>query len=198
MSEKRPDRRVGRTRKVLHDALISLMLQKDYGSVTIQEIIDRANVGRSTFYTHFDDKDDLLMAGLEGLRDMLQTAQRKAVSPALKPYEKVIGFSLAMFEHALENRILYQALIRSQAGAIVLQKIPVIVAGLIRDEAKLEFRRRRTRDSQVPFDLFVHFIATSFVCVLSWWLESDSPLRPKEIDRVFRALVVPSLAANIE
>ena len=56
MATKAPDRRVQRTRKLLQDALMALILEKGYEAVTIQDIIDRANVGRSTFYAHFLDK----------------------------------------------------------------------------------------------------------------------------------------------
>ena len=63
----RPDRRVGKTRKALKEALTDLILEKGYEAVTVQDVIDRADVGRSTFYAHFVDKDDLLMAILADL-----------------------------------------------------------------------------------------------------------------------------------
>ena len=58
-SESRVDRRIRRTQKSLHEALISLVLEKSYDSITVQEILDRADIGRSTFYAHFDGKDKL-------------------------------------------------------------------------------------------------------------------------------------------
>ena len=58
----RPDRRVARSRRALKEALTDLILEQGYESVTVQDVIDRADVGRSTFYAHFLDKDDLLMA----------------------------------------------------------------------------------------------------------------------------------------
>ncbi len=60
MTEKTPDRRVRRTRENLFSALSELMQEKRYNKITIQDIIDRADVGRSTFYAHFETKDDLL------------------------------------------------------------------------------------------------------------------------------------------
>ena len=69
------DRRTQRTRKALQEALISLMFEKSYDAILIQEILDRANIGRSTFYTHFRDKDELLVEGLQNLRSMLRDAQ---------------------------------------------------------------------------------------------------------------------------
>lgn len=61
------DRRVRRTRRALHDALLTLMTEKSFDAVTVQDIIDRADVGRSTFYSHFTDKRDLLDSGFEDL-----------------------------------------------------------------------------------------------------------------------------------
>src|SRR5881392_4040203 len=98
------DRRVQKTRTLLHKALMSSILEKKYESVTVQEILDRANVGRSTFYMHYRDKDQLLLSGLENVRSLLQSTQAAATAPAGKSYEKIIGFSLAMFEHVYEYR----------------------------------------------------------------------------------------------
>src|SRR5690242_13310 len=66
--QKAPDRRIQRTRQLLLDSLIQLILEKGYESITVQDIIDRANVGRSTFYSHFQDKEDLLLSGFESMR----------------------------------------------------------------------------------------------------------------------------------
>ena len=67
VGEARPDRRVARSRRALKEALTDLILERGYESVTVQDVIDRADVGRSTFYAHFLDKDDLLMAILADL-----------------------------------------------------------------------------------------------------------------------------------
>ena len=74
------DRRVQRTRDVLHQALISLMIEKGYEVITVQDIIDRANVGRSTFYAHYVGKQDLLLSGLKNLSKHLAAHQRAAVT----------------------------------------------------------------------------------------------------------------------
>ena len=198
MKGKGRDRRIEKTRKLLHNALISLIKRKEYRSITIQEIIDEADVGRSTFYTHFDDKDDLLLAGMHDLRDMLEAAKARAHAAAGRPYERIIAFSCAMFEHAYEYREVYRALVRSQAGGLVLQYFPAMLAGLIRDEAANVVSGRTAKDKPVPTDLLVHFISSAFASVMSWWLDSDKPMAPEEIDALFRALVLPTLASQFE
>src|SRR3972149_751590 len=70
------DRRVQKTRKLLQDALIELVAEKGYESVTIQEILDKANVGRSTFYSHFQDKDQLLHSILDRLDELFEQHEK--------------------------------------------------------------------------------------------------------------------------
>ncbi len=193
---KAKDRRTEKTRKALHHALISLMAKKEYRSITTREIIDEANVGRSTFYTHFDDKDDLLISGLHDLRDTLEDARERTAGPSEKTYEDIIAFSGAMFEHAYAFREVYKVLVQSQAGGLALQYFPPMIAGLIRKKVGPEFRRLPEKSPAIPLDLFVHFIASAFSSVMSWWLDSEKPLPPSEIDAIFRALVVPTLAAR--
>jgi len=65
MKTERVDRRVQRTRQLLNEALMSLIVEKGYEAITVQDIIDRANLGRSTFYAHYQDKEDLLLSGME-------------------------------------------------------------------------------------------------------------------------------------
>jgi len=74
--EKTPDRRVQRTRRLLHKALMSCILEKKYESITVQEILDRADVGRSTFYVHFRDKDELLTNGFQYCRAFLNRLRK--------------------------------------------------------------------------------------------------------------------------
>lgn len=75
-SVRNSDRRVRRTRKLLHSAFLELVIEKGYDKITIQDILDRADVGRSTFYVHFRDKEALLTASFDNMRDQLEEAWR--------------------------------------------------------------------------------------------------------------------------
>src|SRR5882762_739787 len=105
----KPDRRVRRTRESLHKALISLALEKHYDSITVQEVLDRADVGRSTFYTHFQSMDELLISGTQELRRTLHAALENHRKSA-KRHESVIAFSPAMFDHAYGSQCLLRSL----------------------------------------------------------------------------------------
>src|SRR6516162_298042 len=95
------DRRVQKTRALLHEALGSLIREKPYDEIAVKEILDRANVGRSTFYMHFQDKDDLLASGLYEVLQGLHPAELP--TPGTK-HERVIRFSLPVFEHIHRHR----------------------------------------------------------------------------------------------
>ena len=189
------DRRTQKTRTALQEALISLMFEKSYEAILIQEILDRANVGRSTFYTHFSDKDELLVEGLQGLKELLRNAQIATPTSSNENYEKVIGFSLAMFEHAHDHKKLYRSLVSGPGWVIVRQRIEEILVQLMKEEARTRFKRRTA--SEVPFELFIHFLGATFMSVLTWWFNFKRPLPPKEINALFRELVIPTLAAHL-
>src|SRR5204863_431884 len=101
LKKKTQDRRIQKTRGLLHDALGHLIREKDYDSIVVKEILDRANVGRSTFYMHFRDKDDLLISGIH---DMLGSVHQKSLPSGTSPLENVVWFSLPIFERIHEHR----------------------------------------------------------------------------------------------
>lgn len=182
------DRRVERTRRAIHESLLSLMLEMRYDEITVQHILDRANVGRSTFYTHYRDKDEILVAAVEDLHAMLAAAHDAAKS-SRSATENVIAFSRAMFDHAAEYKKVYRALVAARIWPRVRQDIQDVLAGLIRSDVK----KLRTERSPIPLDLLVHHLAATFMSVLAWTLENRSSIAPSEADALYRALVLPTL-----
>jgi AcrR family transcriptional regulator len=177
---------------------MSLILEKKYESITVQEILDRADVGRSTFYMHFQDKDDLLFSGFEYLQSSLESAHETPATLPGKSYERIIGFSLAMFEHAQEYRRVNRALMGSTAEAVVRRRIHSVLAGIIWRELKLELQSRKHGTGPVSPELLVHFVVSTYISVLTWWLNSKNHISPKEIDVAYRHLVLPCLASIFE
>lgn len=178
------DRRVQRTRALLQDALIAMMIEKGYEATTVQDIIDRANVGRATFYAHFADKETLLGSRLEDLRTYLGERQREAPGS--------LAFGLAMLEHARAHLPVWGAIVGKKSGTFVLQRLQSMVADLVRVDIKaLPFSR-----AAAERDLAVQYIAGAFMAVLTWWLDQGARLPPQEVDGIFRRLVMQGLAAE--
>ena len=192
------DRRIRKTYEALNNALISLLFEKNYDSIVVQDILDRANVGRSTFYSHFRDKDALLVKSFGNLQHMLRAAQAAPLPPSAKAYERIIAFSLPMFEHSHDFRKLFQSLSRSQAGAFIMQAMRKTFVELMTDESKKHRHPRRKAHPEVPLEILIHYLASTYISVLTWWLESNNSLSPKSINAIFRALVLPTLAMYFE
>ncbi|MCX4095402.1 TetR/AcrR family transcriptional regulator [Nocardia sp. alder85J] len=118
-----------RTRDALHRALIELMLATDYRRITVQDVLDRADVGRSTFYAHYRDKDDLLVtsctAYLRAAIDATTAAHPDHSSP-LAPLH-------TMFELAASNKPVYGVLLGPKAGAPVLRATRQMAADILTD-----------------------------------------------------------------
>ena len=195
MRGKTADRRVQRTQRLLHQGLMSLIVEKKYESITVQDILDRADVGRSTFYLHFRDKDDLLTNGFQYLQSFLESVAEASQGVPPNSYERIIGFSLPMFEHALEYRRVNRALLGSGAESVVRRRIHSILAGIVSRELRRELQRRKRADVPVSPELLAHFVVSTYTSVLAWWLNSKNPVSPNEINTAYRRLVLPALAS---
>ena len=184
------DRRIQRTRQTLHGALMALVVEVPYDGITVQQILDRANVGRSTFYAHFQDKDELLMWGTEHLKEALSLSA--AQPPRADGPEVLVVFSRAMFDHAHGYRKIYRALVNTSVWPHLRQRIQNIIAEQIRRQCRA-MKRTQKQQSKMPLELFVHYLASTLLTVLTWWIDHNNSLSPEEIDRVYRGLVLPSI-----
>jgi AcrR family transcriptional regulator len=186
MAKRSTDRRVGRTTRTLHQALISLILKKNYEAITIQEICDAANVGRSTFYAHYTSKDDLHQRGIENLRKVLTDEQSGAPVDHRHIPERSLSFSRTLFEHAQDRKDLFRALAGSRGGAVALDTIRRIISDVVRDE--LAKTADKNAADSMPRELVVQFIVGAYMAVLTWWLDKGAKLPPAKIDAMFRRL----------
>jgi AcrR family transcriptional regulator len=167
------DRRINRTRSLLTDALIALVLEKGYEAVTVQDIIDRANVGRSTFYAHFENKEQLLLSGHGGLTDRFF-----AVVPADSSETLTYGVNLAtLFGHAAGNHRLAKAMLGKNSGDLIISHI--------QDLLSIQFRKTLTNRSSpgkaIRTGLLAEALAAMLVGLLRHWLEHDMALPLNEV-----------------
>jgi AcrR family transcriptional regulator len=157
----------------------------------VQEIIDRANVGRATFYAHFDNKEDLLVSGFEDLRASLKARQREALARGRTVEDRVFGFSHEVFAHTNEYRDLFRKMVGKRSGAAVQRLLHKLVVELVRED--VEKTVARTEKNAVPAEAVVQFIAGALFGLLMWWLESKVRLSVAEVDATFRTLAMPAL-----
>lgn len=192
--ERVQDRRVRKTQGRLRDALLSLIHEKSYDTIVVKEILERADVGRTAFYAHFRDKDALLASGIH---QVLRNAA-PSNSPVGGPFHRALWFSRPVFEHVEQCRRSARAHMDPRGRALVHQHLRKVLIDQVADDIRATVRLSDTRAGSTPTDLLVEYVVATFILVLNWWVESGSPISPRQIDDLFLALVVPTLTAEVE
>ena len=169
------DRRVRRTRRALHDALIELVLERGYERTTVQDILDRADVGRSTFYAHFRDKEALLLTSFDDMREQLRAEIDAAPD---RP-------ATLLFEHAYAHQLVYRALCGRQGGNLVVRHLHGLITDLL---------RARLTGGELPADVVAEFHASGIIGLLGWWIEHDFCHGPDWLAGVYRRLTTSTMA----
>jgi AcrR family transcriptional regulator len=165
------DRRVSRTRRALRQALVDLLPESAYESITVQDIARRADVGRSTFYAHYVDKEDLLVESLRELGELVAVDQAEP-----------LGFARPLLEHVAEVRPMFRALL-GRCGPTVVQDT---FAEMIREVLRNTWGAGIGRE-----DATVHFVAAGFVAIARWWVLERPDLGVDEVHAHFLALATP-------
>lgn len=186
--EKMKDRRVQRTRNMIFDALIDLIIKKGYDAITVQDITEYANIGRSTFYFHFTDKEQLLLQNINRMREHLMQHMQPVMAESSR-----FKFSLAMLLHAKDQKKLYLALVKKNGGATVMHHIQKVLSELVNDEISVLTKSQSS--ISIPKEIEISFIVSTFTMLLSWWMENDMPISADETDEIFHKLVMSGLSA---
>jgi AcrR family transcriptional regulator len=191
MRNTKADRRSQRTRQLLHTALIELMLERRYDEITVQDIIDRANVGRSTFYAHYLDKEDLLVSGFTQVLDVLRQhmEQHKQVDWRAPP-----GLAF-FFQHVQTHHQLYKALVRGGGIELLYKKGHERLRQNI--EQHLVALVPAGQTPAAPLALVADYMAGAILTMLRWWLDNGMPYPPEQMDAIFQQLVLPGVQATL-
>ena len=189
----RADRRSKRTRHSLSQALMSLMLEKPYHTITVQDIVDRANVGRSTFYAHYQTKDDLLPTEFAWLIEKF-TEDVESLPDAGQP----VFPSLTLFHHVKEMYPLYKAVVRQNSLDVIAKTFQVVISRSVEKQlhAMLASQQKSSPHAHITAD----YVANAFLTVLQWWLANNMRESPEQVDELFRELVMPGVQTvlNVE
>jgi AcrR family transcriptional regulator len=185
MAKEPSDRRIQRTRSLLHGALIELILEKEFDKVTVQDVIERADVGRSTFYSHFKDIEDLFLSGFENLWSLFEghlTDQARGKS-------SIWDLSLIVFQHAQSYAAVYKALVGKPGGDLMSAHLHRYFSALIRENLKSQW----SQEDPIPLEFVVHHLASSLIASLIWWVEHDLPYPPQRMNEIFQQLTQPAI-----
>jgi AcrR family transcriptional regulator len=187
------DRRVARTRDLLEQALLSLIKEKPFDSISVQDIIDRANVGRATFYLHFKNKEDLLGSGFAGLQSELREYQKNVRGREADFEQRFFAFSHYLLEHAHKHREVVEAMVGKRGGATIQFVLKKLLSNLMREEVKAVGTERGS--AAVPAEAIVEFLSSGLFGLLVWWLNGRMKISVDEMNEIFRLLAIPALKA---
>ena len=177
------DRRSQRTRHLLSAAFVELLREKGYSAITVSDIIERANIGRSTFYSHFHDKDDLFVSELDRVVELLSHRTSNQDEMPFFP-------SLGLLQHVGEEYELYKALIWTPGIDLMIKHMQASLSQRIQQQLQ-----KSGNAFDVPPPILASFIAGSFVTLLKWWLENKMLYSPEEMDGIFKRLTFAGIEA---
>lgn len=180
------DRRVARTRRLLQDALFALTTESGYAAVTVEDICARADVGRSTFYTHYPDKDSLRKAAIAEHLDAVRVTGGAAAST---PGAGGFAFSGPAFVHANATRAMHQAMMGGKQ-----REVPQEIRDWIDRQVRRELAGMAGKDA-TGLDIATRFVAGAFLEVMHWWLDEGTHLPAADVDRLFQRLALDGVRA---
>lgn len=186
MKQQKADRRSQRTYRLVSSAFAELVVEKPYDEILVQDILDRADIGRTTFYAHYFDKEDVLNSIVEQelellTRQIAHAAARQRVMP-----------SLELFEHAYhsENQQ-FRALMRSRAGEFLWEALQTALCQAI--ESVLCTLCAEKRSPSIPLPVVSEYLAGAFLTLLKWWVAADMPYPPEQMENIFQQLALPGV-----
>jgi AcrR family transcriptional regulator len=180
------DRRIQRTRDALREALMDLMVECGWDAIEVQTLCDRANIGRSTFYQHYGNKEELLKASFAGLRDAL--LNQPVVASSKKGQ---LAFVSGLVAHVYEARDVFRALLGRRSGHYVQDRFRELLVELIKEDLPRVQSRAWQSTAQA------HYLGGALFEILAWWLGNNHPQKPEDIELLFHRWSKSVLAASV-
>jgi AcrR family transcriptional regulator len=179
------DRRVQRTREMLQRALVELLGERRYEAITVQDIADRANVGRTTFYLHYPTKDDLFMSCHEAIVGTFHFGPHHPLSREDLLAPEAPPAAAAAYQHVAEDRALVYRLFQGKDGSVLLRRLRDSRAREIAANLRAAFPET---ESAIPLDMLANYLAGAQIALMHWWLEQRQPYPPEVLAQTFHRL----------
>jgi AcrR family transcriptional regulator len=189
VKQDKQDRRSQRTQRLVNSAMMELIFEKQYDSISVQDILDRAGIGRSTFYTHYFDKEDVLTSIADQMLEMFgQQFSQRNVEQGLIP-------CLELFQHVQQNYHHFRSMLRGHAGEVLWEAAQTALSRTI--EQTLTNASVVKCPPAVPLPVVAQYLAGSFLNLLKWWLRAEMPYTPEHMERSFQQLALPGVWATV-
>ena len=192
MKQQKADRSSQRTSRLVSSAFAELLGEKPYEDILVQDILDRADIGRTTFYAHYFDKEDVLNSIVEQELEMLthQIAHSTTKQQQIVP-------SLELFEHVYNSQNHpFLALMRSRAGEPLWEALRTALCQAI--EPALSTLCVERRSPPIPLPVVSQYLTGALLTLLKWWIEASMPYSPQQMENIFQQLALPGVWATIE
>lgn len=189
MEQEKKDRRTRKTRQLLRDTLLTLLKEKHYDNISVQDIIERADVARSTFYVHYVDKDDLLTGrrGIfaENLDQQLQAHSGEHGASAFS--------SQTWFYHIQAQGDILKVIVKDSAIDLTMKTLRGIIYESI--QHGMEAHVQPGNEFPVPLPLMMDYLADTLMTLIKWWVKDGMKKTPEEMDAIFQQLVMPGVTS---
>jgi AcrR family transcriptional regulator len=192
-----------RTRHSLRNALLILIKEKEFDSISVEEITERANLGRATFYLHYKDKEDLLLDEFREIASNrvkilseipISILQLNQDSLDIANGDLPIMPLLMIFEHAAQNADLYRILLKGKNSQRIAVQMRNIIAhsinAIIQTRMESEFL---VKQIEIPVELLAAYFSGAMMSSITWWLEQKTPPQPDEMAQIFQQLFFPGV-----
>jgi hypothetical protein len=189
MEHEKEDRRTRRTRQLLREAFLSLLKEKRFEDISVQDIIERADVARSTFYVHYVDKQDLLVgkwgvfASNLGHQAEVMSHQEEENRSLLQPR--------GWFQHIQVQRHILKIIAKDSAMALAMKTLREILHKDV--QIRIQNYLPVKESDSIPSSLIVDYLVDSLMTLLTWWVKHDMPYSPQRMDEIFQRLVMPGV-----
>ena len=179
------DRRSQRTRELLQKALIELIGKRGLDEITIQDIVDRANVGRTTFYLHYKSKDELFISCHQSIVSEFHLGSLHPLSREELLSPKAPAGMTSIYQHFEDGRASLYSIFQGENSLPILRRMRELNAQEIEANLRSVFSGA---DSAIPLNMLANYLAGAHISLLQWWLDKRRPYKPQELAQTFHRL----------
>jgi len=189
MKPETKDRRTRRTRQLLRDTLLALLKEKRYADISVQDIIARADVARSTFYVHYADKDELL-TGRHGI--FAETLSQQLIAHSAQPDASAFS-SRTWFHHIQAQGDILRVIAKDSAMELAMKTLRGMIHRSVQEG--MQAHQQMDQDAHVPLTLLEDYLADTLMTLIRWWYGEGMKKTPEQMDNIFQQLVMPGVSS---